>query len=129
VYRGSMLLIVFLLELAALAALGWWGFTLDAPAWVRILAGIGAPLTAAVLWAMFAAPRARFAVSGAAVVVVKTVVYLAAAAALVGAGHPVLGVTYLAVVAVVTGLIRLGDLDEGVRPAPGPADPGDVGRP
>ena len=45
----------FLLELAILGALGYWGWTQHSGAW-RILLGIGAPLIAAILWATFRVP-------------------------------------------------------------------------
>lgn len=48
----------FALELAALAALGYWGFTLDQPLWVRVVAAIAAPLLAATIWGTFVSPKA-----------------------------------------------------------------------
>jgi hypothetical protein len=112
-YRGLMLLLAFLLELAAIAALAWWGFALDAAGWARVLAGVGVPLVAVVLWGLYAAPRARFKVPAAAVAV-KIVVYGAATAALAAVGHVTLAVVFLALVLLVTGLIRFRRLDEGV---------------
>lgn len=53
-----MLIIRFLLELCLLIALGYWGFQLDAGWFTRIVAGLGAPLFAAVLWGLFVAPKA-----------------------------------------------------------------------
>jgi hypothetical protein len=74
----------FFLELAALAALGFWGFHehSGAAAW---LLGIGAPLAAAVLWGAVVAPKRAFQVgqpgrlAGEVVVVVAAVAALAAA--------------------------------------------------
>jgi Protein of unknown function (DUF2568) len=40
--------LAFLLELAVLAAAGYWGFTLHSPTAVRVLIGIGSPLLLAV---------------------------------------------------------------------------------
>ena len=52
------LTVAFLLELCALAALGYWGLrTASGPA-TKAALGIGAPLLAAVLWGLFAAPHA-----------------------------------------------------------------------
>lgn len=48
----------FVLELCLLAALGYWGFRLDQPLLLRIVAGVGAPLVAAVVWGFFVAPKA-----------------------------------------------------------------------
>lgn len=48
----------FLLELAALAALAWWGGTVGHGV-VSVLIAIAAPVLAAVLWGRWAAPRAQ----------------------------------------------------------------------
>ncbi|MFI2710111.1 YrdB family protein [Micromonospora sp. NPDC018662] len=56
--RAALLVVIFLLELALLAAAGFWGFTLDAGWPVRLLAGLGAPLILAVVWGLFCSPRA-----------------------------------------------------------------------
>lgn len=48
----------FLLEIAALIALGYWGWTWGQGA-LRYLLAIGAPLLAAVLWGVFAVPGDR----------------------------------------------------------------------
>ena len=47
----------FLLELAALAALAYWGAVSGTGAWAWVL-GVLTPLVAAVLWGTFASPRA-----------------------------------------------------------------------
>ena len=52
------LALMFLLELCMLAALGYWGFTLDQGLAVRVGVGLGAPLLAAVVWGMLLAPKA-----------------------------------------------------------------------
>jgi hypothetical protein len=80
----------FLSELAALAALASWGWTTGS-GWMRALLVIGAPVAAAVLWGLVAAPHAAFDVPVLAVVV-KLAVFGAAVAALVSTGHPVLAV-------------------------------------
>ena len=56
VLQGTNLVARFALELSALAALAYWGFQLTASTGVRVLAGLGAPLAAAVVWALFASP-------------------------------------------------------------------------
>jgi hypothetical protein len=51
--KAILLGIRFGLELAALAALAYWGFkTMDGTA-AKILFGLGAPLLAGVLWGLF----------------------------------------------------------------------------
>jgi hypothetical protein len=59
--RGVTLTVRFLCELAMLAALAYWGFTVGdgAGAWVL---GIGAPLMAAIIWGAWVAPKARWPV-------------------------------------------------------------------
>ncbi len=50
----------FVLELCALAALGYWGYHVG-QGWTGWLAfGLGAPVLAAVLWGVFASPRAVY---------------------------------------------------------------------
>lgn len=74
--------LAFLLELVALAALGWWGAKSAASRPVAVARGIGAPLGAAVLWWMFAAPRARIRAGLPGVLAVKALVFGSAAAAI-----------------------------------------------
>ncbi|MFI1073306.1 YrdB family protein [Streptomyces puniciscabiei] len=81
-------LLAFLVELAALACLSWWGFAIKHDEVLRILLGVGTPLLAMVLWSLFAAPRARLRPRLPLVLVVKAVVLGGGAAALYGVGHP-----------------------------------------
>ncbi|MGY1825920.1 MULTISPECIES: DUF2568 domain-containing protein [unclassified Blastococcus] len=88
VLQGANLVARFALELSALAALALWGFTLGVPVAVRVLAGVGAPVVAAVVWGLFASPRAAVALPSAARLAVQALVLGAAVAALVQAGRP-----------------------------------------
>ena len=99
--------LAFLLELCALAALAWWGFTAGAGIAVHLLLGLGAPLLAAAVWAMFAAPKARVRLSRSAVVVVKILVFGAAAAALAAQGQHILTIVFVVVVLVNLGIANL----------------------
>ncbi|MFE9451847.1 YrdB family protein [Streptomyces sp. NPDC006739] len=81
-------LLAFLVELAALACLSWWGFTVSRDEALRVLFGAGTSLLAMVLWSLFAAPRARLRPSLPLVLVVKAVVLGGGAAALYDVGHP-----------------------------------------
>lgn len=56
--RHLNLALKFLLELGALAAFGLWGAWVADGA-VAVLLAIGLPVAVAVLWGVFAAPRAR----------------------------------------------------------------------
>lgn len=81
-------LLAFLLELVALACLFRWGFSLADNLAVRLLLGCAVLAAAIVLWALFAAPRARFRPPLAGVLAVKALVLGGSAFALYGVGHP-----------------------------------------
>ena len=50
--------LAFFLELAMLAAFGYWGFHLEKSALIKWGIGLGLPLLVAILWGLFFAPRA-----------------------------------------------------------------------
>ena len=56
----ASLALQFLLELAALAALGYWGSTSGDGTFAHVALAIAAPVLAAVVWGMFGFPRRRF---------------------------------------------------------------------
>ncbi len=87
VLQGANLVARFVLELGALAALAYWGFSLNAPVGVRVLTGVGAPLVAAVIWGLFASPRAAIAVPGGVQLAVQLATFAVATAALVHTGR------------------------------------------
>ncbi|TXS00582.1 DUF2568 domain-containing protein [Streptomyces sp. col6] len=97
-------LLAFLVELVALACLFWWGFSLADHLAVRLLLGCALLAAAVVLWARFAAPRARFRPPLAGVLAVKALVLGGGAFALYGVGHPAAGAVMGAVVVVNTAL-------------------------
>ncbi|MFF3878724.1 YrdB family protein [Streptomyces sp. NPDC001978] len=96
----------FLLELAALACLSWWGFAVGDEA-VRILLGVGTPLLAVVLWSLFAAPKARLRPRLPLVLAVKAVVLGGGAAALYGVRHPVAAVAMAVIVVANTAVAEI----------------------
>ncbi|AJF68771.1 YrdB family protein [Streptomyces vietnamensis] len=96
--------LAFLLELAALAALAWWGWDSAENVALRLLLAVAAPAVAAVVWGLFAAPKARFRVPLAGVLAVKALVFGAAALALLGVDRPVWAVVFAAVALVNTAL-------------------------
>jgi hypothetical protein len=53
VIKNANLLLRFLLELCALAALGYWGFKTGGGMAAKVGLGIGAPLAAALVWGCF----------------------------------------------------------------------------
>jgi hypothetical protein len=58
------LLVAFLLELAVLAAVGYWGFKAGPNLVTKLLAGIGTPVLFAVIWGIFGSPGAPVALNG-----------------------------------------------------------------
>ena len=91
--------LAFLAELGSLAALAFWGFTVPSGGAARVLLGVGLPVAAALLWGLFAAPRAVVRII-ALVVLTKVAVQGGAVAALAVAGHPWLAVVLGAAAAV-----------------------------
>jgi len=88
----------FLIELAALAAFGYWGSSTGS-GWSAVLLAIAAPLVAAVAWGLLGSPRGPLHLRGIWRVVFEVVFFGLAAAALAVSGHAVLGVAFAAVVA------------------------------
>jgi hypothetical protein len=78
----------FLLELALLAALGVWGFTVGGGTFTKILFGIGAPLAAAIVWGVFVAPKAPRRLEDPARFTLELFLWMAGGLALLAAGHP-----------------------------------------
>ncbi|WP_223693730.1 DUF2568 domain-containing protein [Leifsonia poae] len=98
--RGANSVLRFLLELAALASLGVWGYQATSILAAQLLLAIAAPLAAAVLWGAFIAPRAPIVLPAAGRTALEVVVFGSATLALVALGEPVLA-TVLAALAVV----------------------------
>ena len=92
----------FGLELGALAALGYGGWRIDGPVWLRILAAIGLPLLAAVVWGRWVAPKASHPIPDPQRLIPEWLVFGGATVALVLTGHVVPG----AVLAVLAALNR-----------------------
>lgn len=78
-------------ELALLAALAYWGLSVEngVTAW---LPGIGAPLLAAIVWGALVAPKAGWPQPLQVRLVIELLLFAAAAGALAVAGQPVLAV-------------------------------------
>jgi hypothetical protein len=107
VAKGTNLAVMFLLELGVLAAVGFWGFTLDSGVLVRLPAGIGGPALFVAVWAIFgAANGARIPLKGLSRAALEVLWFGGAAVALAASGHPVMGSAF-AVVYVVNAVLRL----------------------
>ncbi|WP_411085385.1 YrdB family protein [Streptomyces sp. 061-3] len=97
--------LAFVLELAALACLSWWGFHAGGGNLARrLLLAFAIPALAMALWALFAAPRARIRLPLAGVLAVKAVVLGGGAFGLYRVGHPAAAVALAVVMAANTGL-------------------------
>ena len=94
----------FLLELFAFFTLGLWGFVAWPLPW-NIVVGIGAPLVAIVLWALFRSPKAVFQVDAFGRAIVEIIVMAAAALAWFDLGQPIVAVAF-AVVSVASGIVN-----------------------
>ncbi|MGW2569552.1 YrdB family protein [Streptomyces sp. NPDC001537] len=78
--------VLFLIELGALAAVSYWGFTRDAATPVAWLLGLGAPAVLIVLWALFGSQKAPYKTRGALRVGFELLWFGAGVAALFAAG-------------------------------------------
>jgi hypothetical protein len=109
---GANLAVKFGLELASLAAFGYWGASnIDGPA--AVVLAVAAPAAAATVWGAFAAPRAkrRLAMPGRAAL--ELGVFALACGALVDSGNSTLAVVLGAVVVLNAGLMTtLGQWEE-----------------
>ncbi|GHG08812.1 YrdB family protein [Streptomyces filamentosus] len=92
-------LLAFVLEVVALGLLAWWGWGAVEPTPLRLLLAVAVPGAAAVLWGLFAAPKARIRVPLPGVLAVKALVFGAAALALADLGHGTAGVVFAVVAA------------------------------
>lgn len=107
VFRTVNDLLAFLLELAALAALCYGGFVIGGGTAVKLILAIGAPLLAAAIWGLFAAPRARVKLPLAGVLVVKALVFACATAALYAAGRDLLATLFAILVVANTTVVTV----------------------
>jgi hypothetical protein len=82
IIKGTNIAARFLLELCALGALGSWGVLTGRPRLAKVGLGIGAPLVAAVAWALMVAPEATISVPAIARLAVELAVFGSAVAAL-----------------------------------------------
>jgi hypothetical protein len=87
IIQSANLALRFLLELCALAALGYWGFQAGPNLPIKIALGVGAPLLAAIFWGAFVAPKAAVQVSEPLRAALGLLVFALAAAGLVAAGR------------------------------------------
>jgi Protein of unknown function (DUF2568) len=105
--------LAFLVELAALAAFAWWGAETGGGLVAGLLLGIGVPLAAAVVWGLFASPKAQVKLPPTGVLAVKGLVFFMALICLDLVGHRTLAILFGVIAAastVVANLDRDADL-------------------
>lgn len=92
----------FLLEVAALIALAYWGWTAHGGVW-RVTLAVGLPVVTVAVWAVFRVPDdpgpAPVPVSGPLRLLVEFALFGLAAALLAAAGRPLEGAVFAALVA------------------------------
>ena len=94
VIKNANLALSFLLELCVLVALGYWGFQTGQGTIAKIGLGIGAPMVAMVVWALFGAPKSAWRLQGPWFLILRVVFFGSAAVALFTAGQRVLGMAF-----------------------------------
>jgi hypothetical protein len=117
-WNAVWLTVAFASELAALAALAYWGWSFPGSTPVRILLAVGTPLVAAALWGVFAAPQAPVRVL-VLTLAVKLLVFGGAVAALLATGHPRLAVA-LGVLALLGSVLSSPPAEAAAGPVSGP---------
>ena len=91
--KSANLAVKFLVELAAFAALAYWGARTGHGGWA-VAAAIAAPLAAVLVWALFCAPRARWRQPVPARAPLELAVFGLAAAGLAAAGAVLLAIIF-----------------------------------
>ena len=97
----------FLLELALVGSLAWWGLSLNGPLLVRIVVGVGAPALALVVWGRWIAPRARGRLQDPLRFGIETVLWIAGAGALAQVWSVAWAVAFLVLALVTAVLVRI----------------------
>lgn len=98
--KQANLALAFLLELGVLAALGYWGFQTGHGTAVHIGLGIGAPLIAIGVWAVYGAPRSARRLRGFRLLMLRVIFFGSGAIALWAANQPTFAVLF-AIVSVI----------------------------
>lgn len=92
----------FLTELVAVGSLALWGFLSWQLPW-NVVAGLGAPALAVLLWALFVSPKAVLSVHPFVRIVVELLIFLSATLAWWALGQPWIGLA-VGVVSVAVGV-------------------------
>jgi hypothetical protein len=98
--KSANLALRFLLELAALAALFYWGYQRGDSTAAKWALAIAAPAAMAILWWLFVAPKARIKIPSFPKFVVGIAILVVAAVALNDAGYPGLAIAFEILIAI-----------------------------
>ncbi|WP_327269744.1 YrdB family protein [Streptomyces sp. NBC_01218] len=99
--------LAFLVEIVALVAFARWGWHSAENTALRLLLAVALPGVAAVVWGLYASPKARFTLPVAGVVGVKVLVFACAVAALYDLDGSGSALAYVIVVAANTALLTM----------------------
>ena len=102
--REANLGLRFILELSAIAAAAYWGFSTGSGL-TSVLLGLAAPAAVIVVWGLFLSPKRRFELPHPVRFAIELAVFAGAALGLAAAGQTALAVV-LAVLAVVSGALN-----------------------
>ncbi|WP_338448428.1 YrdB family protein [Niallia oryzisoli] len=94
ILKNINLVIRFLIELCALASLGYWGFITGKGIVAKFFLGIGAPVILAVIWGAFGSPKAAVKLSLPFHLLLELIIFGIPALALYAAGKPQLAWIY-----------------------------------
>jgi hypothetical protein len=111
-YKPLILLVRFALELVLLFALGYWGFHYTGHGiGVSVLAGIGLPLFAAVVWGAAISPKAKFKLPLTTVLLLEFILFAVAFLCLYDSGFETFAIVFAVAEIVDRGLIVLCNID------------------
>lgn len=106
IVHSVLLAVLFLLELSALAAFGYWGFHTGSQL-PKFVLGIGAPLLVAVFWGLFVSPKSVVPVSEEVRSMLQLLVFILASVALYASGRRSLALVFLAIAVIDVVLVYL----------------------
>ena len=95
--KTANLAVIFLLELAMLAAVAYWGFQATDSGLINVVLGTALPVLFIVVWARWMAPRSQTRLAGTSYVVVKSILFGIAALLLFFSGQSTLALIFVAV--------------------------------
>jgi hypothetical protein len=104
--------LAFVVEMGVLVALGLWGVHTGQSTLADVALGLGAPLIAIGVWAVFGAPRSTRRLRRAGLLALRIVFFGGGALALIAAGHTLTGVAFGAISAANVALIYAWRQDE-----------------